>query len=408
MNVEVHVDWCGATHLVGRLFAADQGQAVSFEYTSEWLTGAHRFAIDPTALPLRLGGYHAPLLFGAFQDCGADRWGKVLIERAVRKKVLSQKPYREIDYVLALDDATRLGALRFRLAGTSEFLATGTGKLPPLIRLNSLLKITEAIHQEKESASDLRFLLGAGSPLGGARPKSAVEMEDGSLGMAKFPKPDDIRDIAAGEGLALTLACRAGIQTVDHRLMLVQGKHVIVVKRFDRKGAQRLPFISAATMLGLPTSDPGSYLQLADGIRLFGHDVISELRELWRRLVFSLLVNNFDDHLRNHGFLMREPGRWALSPAYDINPVPEIDRVHTAQTPISEEGNEASIDAALGVAPRFSLKNEEAKTFLKEILATVKTWRKVGRNLGIKTSTLDAYETAFEHELIGEAEKLAK
>ncbi|MEZ0387043.1 MAG: type II toxin-antitoxin system HipA family toxin [Verrucomicrobium sp.] len=408
MIVEVHVDWRGETHFAGRLFAADQGQAVSFEYTSEWLASTDPFAIDPTSLPLRTGGFHAPSLFGAFQDCGPDRWGKVLIERAVRKRVLAKKAYRDIDYVLALDDETRLGALRFRISGTHDFLATGSGKLPPLIRLNDLLMITEAIHQEKESAKDLRFLLGAGSPLGGARPKSAVEMVDGNLGMAKFPKPDDVRDIGAGEGLALTLARLAGIQTVDHHLMLVNGRHVIVVKRFDRIGSERIPFVSAATMLGLPASDPGSYVQLADGIRLFGHNVTSDLKELWRRLVFSLLLSNHDDHMRNHGFLMREPGRWALSPAYDINPVPEIDRVHTAQTPISDDGDEASIAAALNVASRFGLRKEEAKAILKEILATVKTWRTVGRKMKLKAGILDAYETAFEHELIFEAEQLVK
>ncbi len=211
MSLEVHIDWQGQTHFVGRLHAAERGSSVSFEYAPEWLQQGEAFAIDPTSLPMQRGTHHGATLFGAMQDCGPDRWGRVLIERAVRKKVLAQKPYHEIDYVLALDDASRIGALRFRLDAKSPFLATTSGKLPPLVRLTALLHATDAIHSETETAQDLRFLLGAGSPLGGARPKSAVCLADDRLAIAKFPKPDDTRDIAAGEILALTLAAQAGM-----------------------------------------------------------------------------------------------------------------------------------------------------------------------------------------------------
>ncbi|MCX6924832.1 MAG: HipA N-terminal domain-containing protein, partial [Verrucomicrobia bacterium] len=158
MSWEVHVEWQQETRFVGRLHAAERSPAVSFEYAPEWLARPDAFAVDPTALPLRPGAHHSPALFGAMQDCGPDRWGRILIERAVRKKVLSQKPYRDIDFVLALDDATRLGALRFRLDAASPFLAVGTGKLPPLIRLQALLRATTAIHSETDTAADLRLL----------------------------------------------------------------------------------------------------------------------------------------------------------------------------------------------------------------------------------------------------------
>ncbi|MBK5292601.1 MAG: type II toxin-antitoxin system HipA family toxin, partial [Acidobacteriia bacterium] len=332
---------------MGRLHAEARGPAVSFEYAPEWLQRAAAFSIDPTRLPLQPGAQHSPALFGAFQDCGPDRWGRILIERAVRKKVLDQKPYRHIDYVLALDDASRLGALRFRLDPGSPFLAVSTGKLPPLIRLQALLRAADAVHSETDTAADLRFLLGAGSPLGGARPKSAVSLTDDRLALAKFPKPDDTRDIAAGEILALTLAAEAGIRVAEHRLVLVGKHNVAVITRFDRAGDGRIPFLSGASLLGLSPGDPGAHTRLADAIRQFGHDVAGDLQEIWRRLVFSLLASNYDDHLRNHGFLMHEAGRWSLSPAYDINPVPEIDRVHVSKTPISEDQEEPGIAGAL-------------------------------------------------------------
>ena len=406
MSLEVHIDWQGQPHLVGRLHAADRGASVSFEYAPEWLQRDDAFAIDPTSLPLQRGVHHGRVLFGAIQDCGPDRWGRILIERAVRKKVLAQKPYHDIDYVLALDDVARVGALRFRLNSESPFLATATGKLPPLVRLSALLRATDAIHSETETAQDLRFLLGAGSPLGGARPKSAVSLADDRLAIAKFPKPDDTRDIAAGEILALTLAAQAGIEVAEHRLVSVGGNSIAVITRFDRAGKNRVPFISAATLLGLPQGDAGAYTMLADGIRQFGNDVPGDLRELWRRLVFSLLASNYDDHLRNHGFLMHKPGRWSLSPAYDINPVPEMDRVRMSKTAITEDQEEPTIASALAAAPRFGLKATEAKKNLREVFTAVSGWRKTGRQLHLKASILDNYATAFEHPLINETRSL--
>ena len=331
----------------------------------------------------------------------------MLIERAVRKHVLDRKPYQDLDYVLALDDVSRIGALRFRADGDSPFLAAGHGKIPPVVQLAALLNAANAVHSETETAKDLRYLLGQGSPLGGARPKSAIALPHGQLGIAKFPKPDDTRDIAAGEILALTLARQAGIHVAEHRLVDVKGKAVSVITRFDRDGARRIPFLSANSLLGLSPGEPGAYTMLADGIRQFGHNATADLRELWCRLIFSLLASNYDDHLRNHGFLMREPGRWALSPAYDLNPVPEIDRTQTPKTPISEDREEPSIAAALDDAPRFGLKATQAKTILREVLAVVAGWRRIGKQLRIKASTLDAYDTAFEHPLIEEARHLS-
>lgn len=406
MSWEIHIEWQGQTCLVGRLHASQRGSAVSFEYASEWLQRDGAFAIDPTSLPLGAGARHSPLLFGAIQDCGPDRWGRILIERAVRKHVLPQKPYRDIDYVLALDDSSRLGALRFRVDPSTPFLAPSTAKLPPLIRLQALLRAADAIHSDTDTAADLRFLLGAGSPLGGARPKSAVSLPDGRIALAKFPKPDDTRDIAAGEVLALTLAAKAGIHVVEHQLVPV-GKHgVEVITRFDRAGNDRIPFLSGASLLALSPDDPGSYTRLADAIRQFGHDVAGDLVELWRRLLFSLLASNYDDHLRNHGFLMREAGRWSLSPAYDLNPVPEIDRVRVHKTPISEDHEEPSIAGALAVSSRFGLKVPAAKTMLREVFTAVSNWRQTAAKLRLKSSTLDAYASAFEHGLMDEAKRL--
>ena len=103
---------------------------------------------------------------------------------------------------------------------------------------------------------------------------------------------------------------------------------------------------------------------------------------------------------------MREPGHWALSPAYDLNPVPEIDRTRTPKTAITEDQEEPTIAAALEAAPRFGLEPPEARKILREVVAAVSNWRTTGRQLRLKASTIDTYATAFEQPLMHEARSL--
>jgi len=162
MSVEVHIDWRGQTHFAGRLHPAQRGTTVTFEYEGEWLAREDSFAIDPTSLPLRPGPHHNAILFGAMQDCGPDRWGRLLIERAVRKQILERKPYQDLDYVLTVDDIVRIGALRFRADPRGPFLAASQGKLPPLIELAALLR---APGQSRRSACQTAIWPSPNSPL---------------------------------------------------------------------------------------------------------------------------------------------------------------------------------------------------------------------------------------------------
>jgi serine/threonine-protein kinase HipA len=398
---DVCVDWDGQTIVVGTLFANTRGATVTFAYSDEWLNRPNAFAIDPVGLPLRAGGFHMTGLPRAVADTGPDRWGRVIIERAVRQGLLAKKPYRDIDYLVAVEDATRIGALRIRNAGEAGFLGPAHGVIPPLIELRRLQAAADAMHHGSATTRDIAFLLGAGSSIGGARPKSLVVMPDGRLAIAKFSKPDDIRDVAMGEILALAVAREAGIRTADHQIEILAGRGVAIIQRFDRENGRRIPFISAFTLLGLPIEDRGSYTLLADAIRVHGEDVAADLAELFRRLVYSILVGNIDDHLRNHGFLMRMPGRWSLSPAYDINPAPEIDRFHGRVTPVSEDSAgdheiAAEMETALASCKRFGLDMPAARTVVTEVQAAMARWRSIGKRAGVSDSAIDAYADAFE------------
>jgi serine/threonine-protein kinase HipA len=141
------------------------------------------------------------------------------------------------------------------------------------------------------------------SLLGGSRPKASVMEKDGQLAIAKFPRRDDEFDTVVWEAVALALAAKAGIPVPESRVATVSNKPVILMRRFDRAGPRRIPFLSAMSMLGANDRDTRSYLEIVDALRQHGAAPKEDMEQLWRRIVFNVLISNTDDHLRNHGFL---------------------------------------------------------------------------------------------------------
>ena len=271
----------------------------------------------------------------------------------------------------------------------------GHYRVPPLIRLPALLDAADAVLSNTETAEDLRLLLNEGSPLGGARPKSAVVDNDGRLAIAKFPKNDDDRSIPHGEVLAMTLAAAAGIDVAQATLLNVAGRPVSLITRFDRDEDRRIPFISAMTLLGLSDGDEATYTDIAEVIRMYSSAPTEDLHELWRRVVFNVMVGNLDDHLRNHGFLYDHDNKWRLSPAYDLNPVPLTEKARELTTWISEEGPDADLDLARAAAPYFALDLVRANAIVDEVAAALDGWQQIARQLRMSASDLSAYATAI-------------
>jgi len=291
-TVEIYIEHDGETRLVGRCryVAKRHAQSSVFEYADEWLGLQNAFAIDPGNLPLRAGPVYTSsdksALPGALRDTAPDRWGRLLIKRVFRK-AREERTLSEIDYLLAITDRTRIGALRYKREGEETFdHDIERYRVPPLIQLPALINAADAVQSNTETAEDLKLLLNEGSPLGGARPKSAVQDKDGSLLIAKFPKPDDDRSIPHGEVLAMTLARKAGLTVADARLQDVAGRPVALIKRFDRQGDKRIPFLSAMSLLGLNDGDEATYTDIAESIRMYSSAPTEDLHELWRRVVF--------------------------------------------------------------------------------------------------------------------------
>ena len=400
-TIEVLVDEGAETRLVGRCHyvARRGGQSSVFEYADTWLERASAFALDPANLPLEYRQIYTSsdksALPGAMRDSAPDRWGQQLIRRAFRKAG-EQRFLSEIDYLLGINDQTRIGALRYRREGEETFGHNiGRYRVPPLIRLPALVNAAEAVLSNTETAEDLKLLLNEGSPLGGAQPKSAVVDNDGRLAIAKFPKNDDDRSIPHGEVLAMTLAAAAGIDVAEATLLDVAGRPVALITRFDRVQDRRIPFISAMTLLGLSDGDEATYTDVAEVIRMHSSAPTADLHELWRRIVFNVMVSNLDDHLRNHGFLHDRDNKWRLSPAYDLNPVPLTEKPRELTTWISEEGPDADLDLARHAAPYFALDAGRADAIIDDVTAALAGWKDVARRLRMSTSDIAVYATAI-------------
>jgi serine/threonine-protein kinase HipA len=410
----VSIDLDGVTRTVGRLWSRrDRNrETASFEFDREWLADPIHHALGP-GLPPTAGAFHTGegrALFGALGDSAPDRWGRRLIMRneARRARAAGTAPGapREIDYLLGVTDIARQGALRFRVTPDGPFeapLSEDRGQLhiPPLIELPQLLNAANALSEDpdsKEADDAVRLLLAPGSSLGGARPKASVRDRDGALTIAKFPDKSDDVDVIRWERVMLELAGRAGISTSDSRLEAVGESVVLVVRRFDRRGDQRVPFLSAKSLLDAADGERRSYVEIFDGLRLIASQPAADGAQLWRRLAFNILASNFDDHLRNHAVLY-DGAAWRLSPAYDLNPVPAHVKPRELATAINVDGDAtASIELALGAAPEFFLAESGARAIAAEVEAALRDWRSVAKGYGVAPDEIEQMVSAFEHE----------
>jgi serine/threonine-protein kinase HipA len=172
----------------------------------------------------------------------------------------------------------------------------------------------------------------------------------------------------------------------------VLDKPVLIVRRFDREAQTRIPFLSAMSMLGAKDNEPHSYLEIAYALAQHGSAPNQDTEELWRRIIFTILVSNTDDHLRNHGFLLTSQG-WMLSPAYDINPNPHGNGLSLN---ISMDDNSLDYDLVLSIAPHFRLDMLQAQNHIANIKEVVSHWRNIALKLNISRNEIEDMTLAFK------------
>nr|WP_250808497.1 type II toxin-antitoxin system HipA family toxin [Neorhizobium tomejilense] len=408
---------------VGEMIVSTDGvrETSVFRYDQSWLENPRAFALSPgmrlDQSPHYFNKEDGSSLPPAVADGTPDSWG-----RAIIKAHLGGRACTDLDYLLQASDDLRSGALRYYESRDADAppLAPPMGKpglysIPRLVDLDDLViearafEIDPARYREKRAnmiGGDL--LKGAVGSLGGARPKINAQADDGSLWIVKLAKFDDQYSVAHAEVLALTLARAVGIEAAEARLLPSSQKYPIaIVKRFDRaEDGIRIPFISAQTFMNLPGAAPGNYADIAFEMIEWSADRTGDTQELFRRLAYNILIQNTDDHLRNLAFLYGGDGKWRLSPAFDINPVPEHGT--TLKTSISEiHGNELDVDQLIDAAPYFGIEMDDAAQIVAEMATTIKdSWRHIAGRLQMPGKDIRFVAPAFENPQIARAIEL--
>ncbi|MFG1393832.1 type II toxin-antitoxin system HipA family toxin [Xanthobacter agilis] len=383
---------------VGQLRFTQAGprQFSTFSYDAAWTENPRAFALQPD-LPFEGGPFHTSgqpgnmrdALAGVFSDAAPDSWGRRLLERTYGNGL------SEFEYLTLSDDTCRQGALRFVDDKGEVITGRAAEAVPRLLDLQAITAISRAYEQGKEiSAQDMQALAGAGGS-GGARPKANV-IDGETLWLAKFTSVHDQQPIERVEVATLRLAKACGIRTPEARLELADTPFpVALLQRFDRRGTARVPYISARTALGKTGVDLGAYTEIVDFMRTAAADPSADFRELYLRLIFTILVSNKDDHLKNHGFLYVGAGRWRLSPMFDVNPAP--DRNPHLETAILEGGgHDRSIRLALEACDFFEIVESDARQTIRETARRISAeWREAFRLVGVTGSLARDYEPAF-------------
>ena len=399
--------WLDCNHVPPRLvgtLAHDRGQ-IRFHYDRAWLGDPRAFALDPNLTLDDAPFFPKPELgnFGIFLDSSPDRWGQTLMKR--REALLAKDEKRAPrtlyawDFLIGVQDFTRQGALRFRLAGTEEFLGNEKMAAPPITTLRELEAVAYQLSSRRIDDLDalrkwLTVLVAPGASLGGARPKANFTETDGSLWIGKFPARDDDRDIGAWEHVVHGLAAKAGVDVPPAKPVQLNNEfHTFCVERFDRANGARRFYASAMTLLRKEHSEGTSYLELAQFLRANGDGahVAEDLEQLFRRVAFNVAVGNRDDHLRNHGFVLGAKG-WRLAPAFDVNP--NIDKAEHVLN-IDDSDNRPSLKTVLATAAFYGLAPKRAEQVLEEVAGAVDGWQDAARTAGIARGDVELTAGAF-------------
>ncbi|RKP53722.1 type II toxin-antitoxin system HipA family toxin [Pararobbsia silviterrae] len=408
MNNELHV-WmylpgalepvhCGTLELVG-------GRMCRFSYATSWLELDEAFALSPD-LPLRPGAFEPPVgqdIGPIFEDAGPDRWGRPIIER-----VFNPRRRSEIDY-LALVGEDRIGALAF--SSSSETYSPAADQVLHRADLPALLAAAQAIERREEIGEEMRRLLRPGTSAGGARPKAIIE-DAGRRWIAKFPADGDTVDVCAIEHASLRLAQVCDIAVPDSRLVTVRGQNVLLVERFDRDtDGSRHHFCSARTACladGIPI-EQAAYSDIANFARRYSATPTADAREVFRRMVFNVLMENTDDHEKNHAFLWKN-GRWNLAPAYDLQP--QLQGIDYQALRVGDKGHEPTLENVMSACGRFMLTEHEARDIVSAMLVTLARWEIAFAEAGVDARDIEQcgpfVRVAREAEAWSEATRSAR
>lgn len=357
---------------------------VSFRYLDDYLALPGAFPLSPD-LPMRKNEFMPPdgeSLHPVFDDAGPDKWGRMVIER-------EENPPRrsEIDY-LWYSGEDRVGALGFS-SSPIHYQPLAKSHAFHTDQLADLLEAARCLEANLPLEERFRRLLKQGTSLGGMRPKTILE-DGGKAWIAKFPSIMDTFEVCAMEHASLSLAGKCGIATPASRLIPVGKRYVMLVGRFDRlPDGGRTPYLSARSMLIAEgyAKDEFAYPSLAEIARKHANDSGRDCLQLFRRMVFNILLDNTDDHEKNHGFLF-DGAHWNLAPAFDVSP--QLQGLGYQQLGVGENGTESSIENALSDCASFGLSEAAAQREIDLIAETLSQWPRIFAEEGVPPQDIES------------------
>lgn len=403
-------DWLQQIELVGELSmdSIRGGETYGFKFDASWLKN-HADVLLSDDINNYVGMQYTQQgkdIFGCFSDSLPDRWGRTLVLR--REQILAEEEKRPVrrlssmDYLLGIDDASRMGGFRFKEEQNGEFInSTNDLQIPPITSIRELIAASQEIElsEEKNTLPEKKWLMQLvhpGTSLGGARPKASVMDDKKQLYVAKFPSRKDLYDVGLWEHFAHLIAKSAGITCAETKVITAGSKyHTLLSRRFDRtEDGKRIHFASAMTMLGLTDGQNAStgngYLDIVDFIVQSCCDVENNLQELYRRVAFNIAIGNSDDHFRNHGFLLTSKG-WTLSPAYDLNPTLSRDQ----SLLINAYTTESNLDILLESCVDYMLTANVASQIIGDVNKALSTWTQVATTIGLPQSEQNMFKDRF-------------
>jgi len=369
-----------------------------FIYGKTYLENPNAIALDPFNIPLGNRTFECTIndgIVGPIRDASPDLWGRFVIE-----KNTPREEWDEIGYLLnSAED--RVGALAF-----------GLGAKPPApkrtfnktMQLERLIQAAHKLERDDPVDDSERRLLMGGASMGGARPKTTVE-RDHELWLAKFPSYKDKNNYAKIEFGTMRLARDCGLRIPEIDLVKIGAADVFLIKRFDREwdqknsGYLRCHFVSGLTALNLDEQDRRnwSYIDLAEQMRRWIRNPKEDLEELFRRIVFSALVSNEDDHPRNHGLLHLSKG-YRLSPAYDLVPKPGTGTSRYSAMVLGTEGRVFTRKNILSKSDAFGLSRETAEAIFEKMKTVGTNWRRYYAEANLSADDFKFLEPAFNWE----------
>jgi serine/threonine-protein kinase HipA len=385
--------------LIGELNTARAQRGVSLRYDNTWIE--HGFALSED-LPLLAGQEFFPLdkdcAAGAVDDARPDRWG----ERVIR--FLDKPPRLSLMEYLYFAGDERFGALGVSTS-RSRYLPRPLGPLPQLADAQAIQALVRKVAEGEPIDAHERRLIAPGVTLGGARPKALI-MLDGAQWVVKFADGEPT-DTPLVEHASMTLAEKAGIvvaQTMPIRL--IDG-HAVAVKRFDRgfdrDGSRRLHALSANVALKAAGEQLG-YPQLAQLLRrrgvVEGGAQDTQRAELFRRMVFNILIDNTDDHEKNHALLVTDAQQYELSPAYDV--LPSGQALGYQQMIVGRDAADSTLENALSMCAQFGLSKSRAVDEAAHVAQVVNTWQHHFADCGVTARDIAAYAEQIDRPFLRE------